>query len=139
MTRLRDESGPFFGEYGGRFMPEPLIEAIDEITAAYEELKADPAFHAELAALQRTYTGRPSIITEVPRFAAQAGGARVILKREDLNHTGSHKINNVLGPGAAHPQARQDADHRRDRRRPARRRDGDRGGALRPRMRRVHG
>src|SRR5690606_20751270 len=57
----------------------------------------DPAFHAELARLHATYTGRPSIITEVPRFAEHAGGARIILKREDLNHTGSHKINNVLG------------------------------------------
>jgi tryptophan synthase beta chain len=94
---LRDASGPFFGEYGGRFMPESLIAAIDELAAAYESAKADPSFQAELAELHRTYTGRPSIITEVPRFAAHAGGARIILKREDLNHTGSHKINNVLG------------------------------------------
>jgi len=94
---LRDRPGPFFDAYGGRFMPESLIAAIDELAAAYEEAKADPAFHAELAELHRTYTGRPSIITEVPRFAEHAGGARIILKREDLNHTGSHKINNVLG------------------------------------------
>lgn len=94
---LRDRPGPFFDAYGGRFMPESLIKAIDELAAAYEEAKADPAFHAELAELHRTYTGRPSIITEVPRFAEHAGGARIILKREDLNHTGSHKINNVLG------------------------------------------
>lgn len=94
---LRDASGPFFGEYGGRFMPESLIAAIDELAAAYESAKVDPAFQAELAELHRSYTGRPSIITEVPRFAEHAGGARVILKREDLNHTGSHKINNVLG------------------------------------------
>ncbi len=94
---LRDASGPFFGEYGGRFMPESLIAAIDELAAAYEAAKADPGFQAELAELHRTYTGRPSIITEVPRFAEHAGGARIILKREDLNHTGSHKINNVLG------------------------------------------
>jgi len=94
---LRDEAGPFFGDYGGRFMPESLIEAIDEIAAAYEDLKADPGFHAELAELHRSYTGRPSILTEVPRFAEHAAGARVFLKREDLNHTGSHKINNVLG------------------------------------------
>jgi tryptophan synthase beta chain len=78
-------------------MPESLIKAIDELAAAYEEAKADPSFAAELAELHRTYTGRPSIITEVPRFAKHAGGARIILKREDLNHTGSHKINNVLG------------------------------------------
>jgi tryptophan synthase beta chain len=94
---LRDNSGPFYGEYGGRFMPESLIAAIDELAAAYEETKSDPSFQAELAELHRTYTGRPSIITEVPRFAEHAGGARIILKREDLNHTGSHKINNVLG------------------------------------------
>ncbi|MGV3711895.1 tryptophan synthase subunit beta [Pseudolysinimonas sp.] len=94
---LKDRPGPFFDAYGGRFMPESLITAIDELAAAYEEAKADPTFHAELAELHRTYTGRPSIITEVPRFAQAAGGARIILKREDLNHTGSHKINNVLG------------------------------------------
>jgi tryptophan synthase beta chain len=78
-------------------MPESLIAAIDELAEAYDEAKVDPAFQAELAELHRSYTGRPSIITEVPRFAEHAGGARVFLKREDLNHTGSHKINNVLG------------------------------------------
>ena len=97
MTSLKDRPGPFFDAYGGRFMPESLIKAIDELAAAYEAAKADPTFAAELAELHRTYTGRPSIITEVPRFAEHAGGARIILKREDLNHTGSHKINNVLG------------------------------------------
>jgi tryptophan synthase beta chain len=97
MTALRDQPGPFFGDFGGRFMPESLIAAIDELAAAYEAAKVDPEFQAELAQLHRTYTGRPSIITEVPRFAEHAGGARIILKREDLNHTGSHKINNVLG------------------------------------------
>jgi tryptophan synthase beta chain len=94
---LRTQTGPYFGEYGGRFVPESLIAALDELAAEYEKARVDPAFQAELAELHRTYTGRPSIITEVPRFAAHAGGARVILKREDLNHTGSHKINNVLG------------------------------------------
>ncbi|WP_403024958.1 tryptophan synthase subunit beta [Salinibacterium sp. GXW1014] len=94
---LRDNTGPFFGEYGGRFMPESLIAAIDEIAEAYEACRTDESFQAELRELHRSYTGRPSIITEVPRFAEHAGGARIILKREDLNHTGSHKINNVLG------------------------------------------
>jgi tryptophan synthase beta chain len=94
---LREASGPYFGEFGGRFVPESLIATLDELTEAYELAKADPAFGAELDHLNRTYTGRPSIITEVPRFAEHAGGARIILKREDLNHTGSHKINNVLG------------------------------------------
>jgi tryptophan synthase beta chain len=94
---LRDELGPYFGEYGGRFVPESLIAALDQLSAAYELAKLDKAFQQELSDLHRTYTGRPSIITEVPRFAEHAGGARIFLKREDLNHTGSHKINNVLG------------------------------------------
>ena len=94
---LRDELGPYFGEYGGRFVPESLIAALDELSSAYELAKQDPSFQRELADLHRTYTGRPSIITEVPRFAEHGGGARIFLKREDLNHTGSHKINNVLG------------------------------------------
>ena len=89
--------GPYFGAYGGRWVPEPLIAALDELATAWAELKVDPGFQEELAALHRDYTGRPSPLTEVPRFAAHAGGARVFLKREDLNHTGSHKINNVLG------------------------------------------
>ncbi len=86
-----------FGRYGGRFVPEALVAAIDDLTAAFHETQADPAFRAELQALHRDYTGRPSPITDVPKFSRQAGGARIILKREDLNHTGSHKINNVLG------------------------------------------
>lgn len=94
---LRDEQGPYFGEFGGRFVPESLIAALDELSLAYDACKIDPGFQAELMDLHRTYTGRPSIITEVPRFAAHAGNARILLKREDLNHTGSHKINNVLG------------------------------------------
>lgn len=94
---LRDETGPYFGDFGGRFVPESLIAAIDELTDAYHLAKQDPGFQRELLDLHRSYTGRPSILTEVPRFAAHAGGARIVLKREDLNHTGSHKINNVLG------------------------------------------
>lgn len=86
-----------FGPYGGRFVPEALIGALDELALAHEVALKDPNFQAELAELHRTYTGRPSIITEVKRFAEHAGGARILLKREDLNHTGSHKINNVLG------------------------------------------
>src|SRR3712207_708866 len=86
-----------FGVFGGRFVPEALIAALDELTEAYRAMRVDPAFSEEFAALQRDYTGRPSPITEVPRVAEHAGGARVWLKREDLNHTGSHKINNVLG------------------------------------------
>lgn len=97
MANLRDQTGPYFGEYGGRFVPESLIAALDELEATYNAAKLDETFAIELAELHRTYTGRPSIITEVPRFASHAGDIRVFLKREDLNHTGSHKINNVLG------------------------------------------
>ncbi len=94
---LREAEGPYFGDYGGRFVPESLVAALDELDEAYRQAKHDPAFQAEFAELGRTYTGRPSVLTEVSRFAQHAGGARILLKREDLNHTGSHKINNVLG------------------------------------------
>jgi tryptophan synthase beta chain len=86
-----------FGAYGGRFVPEALVAAIDDLTAAFFETQQDPAFRAELERLHRDYTGRPSPLTDVPKFGEHAGGARILLKREDLNHTGSHKINNVLG------------------------------------------
>jgi len=95
--KLSEQVGPYYGEYGGRFVPEPLIAALDELEATYEAMRIDPRFIAELAELHKTYTGRPSIITEAKRFAAHFGDIRVFLKREDLNHTGSHKINNVMG------------------------------------------
>nr|WP_216208269.1 tryptophan synthase subunit beta [Amycolatopsis aidingensis] len=91
-----DERG-HFGPYGGRFMPEALIGALDELAAEYDKARIDPEFTAEFARLLSGYAGRPSLLTEAPRFAEHAGGARIFLKREDLNHTGSHKINNVLG------------------------------------------
>ena len=95
--KLADQVGPYFGEFGGRFVPESLIAALDELDQTYQTARKDPEFLEELATLHRTYTGRPSIITEAPKFAATIGDIRVFLKREDLNHTGSHKINNVLG------------------------------------------
>ncbi len=85
-----------FGDFGGRYVPEALVPALEQLDEARQKAAVDPEFQDELARLHATYTGRPSIITEVPRFAAHCGGARVLLKREDLNHTGSHKINNVL-------------------------------------------
>jgi tryptophan synthase beta chain len=86
-----------YGPYGGRFVPEALTAALDQLDAAFRAAREDPAFAAELDRLQRDYTGRPSPVTDAARFSAHCGGARVLLKREDLNHTGSHKINNVLG------------------------------------------
>jgi tryptophan synthase beta chain len=86
-----------FGLFGGRLAPEALMSALEELTAAYESARADPGFGADLDELSRDYAGRPTLLTEVPGFAAVAGGCRIFLKREDLAHTGSHKINNVLG------------------------------------------
>ena len=97
MTDFGPDARGHFGPYGGRFVPEALVAALDELTAAYEKARTDEAFQAELRDLQQNYTGRPSPLTDARRFSEHAGGARVLLKREDLNHTGSHKINNVLG------------------------------------------
>ncbi|MEY7972021.1 tryptophan synthase subunit beta [Saccharomonospora xinjiangensis] len=91
-----DERG-HFGPYGGRYLPEALMGALDELAAEYDKARTDPEFTQEFERLLSGYAGRPSLLTEAPRFAEHAGGARIFLKREDLNHTGSHKINNVLG------------------------------------------
>ena len=85
-----------FGPYGGRYVPETLMQALDELARVYETARSDPAFWAELDDLLRNYVGRPTPLTTVPRLSTQVG-AQVILKREDLNHTGAHKINNTLG------------------------------------------
>ncbi len=86
-----------FDQFGGRFVPEALQAALDQLEETFNEAMDDPDFHAELDDLRRNYAGRPSPLTEAHRFAEYCHGARVFLKREDLNHTGSHKINNVLG------------------------------------------
>lgn len=95
-TTVPDVAGRF-GIYGGRFVPEALMAALEELDAAYRAAIIDPDFTAEFEYLQRTYTGRPNPVTDATNLRAHAGGARILLKREDLNHTGSHKINNVLG------------------------------------------
>jgi len=95
-STLPDASG-HFGPYGGRFVAEALVAALDELTEAHEQAQRDPAFLAELDRLLATYSGRPTPLTDARRLSEHAGGARILLKREDLNHTGSHKINNVLG------------------------------------------
>jgi tryptophan synthase beta chain len=86
-----------FGPYGGRFVPEALVAALDELAGAYESARRDPEFTAELDRLLRTYVGRPTPLTDAARLTAHAGAARILLKREDLAHTGSHKLNNALG------------------------------------------
>lgn len=96
--RLSEQTGPYFDDFGGRFIPEALMKALTDLEEGWLKLKDDPEFSAELDHLNRTYTGRPSLITEAKNFGDRyCGGARIILKREDLNHTGAHKINNVLG------------------------------------------
>jgi tryptophan synthase beta chain len=95
---LPDNRG-YFGTYGGRFVPETLVPALDELTAAYEQAKADAAFWAEFDALSRDYSGRPTPLYLAERLSSHCGGARIFLKREDLAHTGAHKINNALGQG----------------------------------------
>ena len=89
--------GPYFGDFGGRFVAESLMGPLEEVEAAWKRLWRDRSFQRRLRDLFLNYAGRPSLLTEAPRFAADLGGVRVFLKREDLNHTGSHKINNVLG------------------------------------------
>jgi tryptophan synthase beta chain len=97
MTSPQVETGRF-GPYGGRYVPETLMAALEELTAVYAAAQRDATFWAELEGLQRDYAGRPTPLTDVPRLAAEVGGGvRVALKREDLNHTGAHKINNTLG------------------------------------------
>ncbi|MGE0591335.1 MAG: tryptophan synthase subunit beta [Vicinamibacterales bacterium] len=91
-----DERG-YFGPYGGRFVPETLVAPIEELTAGYMAARRDPAFADELLSLFRAYVGRPTPLYEARRLSAHAGGARIFLKREDLTHTGAHKINNALG------------------------------------------
>jgi tryptophan synthase beta chain len=89
-------TGGRFGEFGGLFVPETLVPACQELERAFREAWADPAFRGELDRLLRDYAGRPSLLTDCANLSAELG-VRVLLKREDLNHTGSHKINNVLG------------------------------------------
>ena len=95
---LPDNKG-YFGDYGGRFVPETLVPALDELVAAYEEAKADAAFWAEFDSLSRDYSGRPTPLYLAERLSKHCGSALIFLKREDLAHTGAHKINNALGQG----------------------------------------
>ena len=86
-----------YGVFGGQYVPETLMTAVHEVEAAYEKYKADPQFQAELDDLMKNYAGRPSLLYYAEKMTKDLGGAKIYLKREDLNHTGSHKINNVLG------------------------------------------
>ncbi|MEO1162864.1 MAG: tryptophan synthase subunit beta, partial [Chloroflexota bacterium] len=95
-TTVPNERG-YYGDFGGRFVPETIIPALDELEEAYYEAMDDPAFQQELMHLNHTYTGRPTPVTYAKRLTEKLGGAQIYLKREDLAHTGAHKINNALG------------------------------------------
>lgn len=96
---MNPDNRGYFGRYGGRFVPETLIPALDGIEKAYCEMQADPAFHTEFDYYMQSYVGRESPLYFAERLSDELGGARIYLKREDLNHTGSHKINNTIGQG----------------------------------------
>ena len=95
-VNVPDERG-YYGEFGGRFVPETIIPALDELEEAYHDAMNDPDFQQELWHLNKTYTGRPTPVTYAKRLSEKLGGAQIYLKREDLAHTGAHKINNALG------------------------------------------
>src|SRR5712671_2001052 len=95
-THVPDAAGRF-GAFGGRYVPETLIRALDELAIEYDKACKDAKFQAELTSLLKNYVGRPSPLYHAKRLSEQCGGAQIWLKREDLNHTGAHKINNTLG------------------------------------------
>jgi tryptophan synthase beta chain len=96
MRALPNRAG-YFGEFGGQYVPETLMAALEEFESAYRKLRRNRSFRRELDAFLADYVGRPTALTEAPKFAALCGGFRLFLKREDLNHTGAHKINNAIG------------------------------------------
>ncbi len=97
--RAVPDAGGRFGQFGGRYVPETLVAALDQLAAEYECVRSDQSFRDELAELQRTFVGRPTPLYFAKRLTEHAGGARIYLKREDLAHTGAHKINNTIGQG----------------------------------------
>ena len=127
-----------FGEFGGRFVPETLVPALEELEAEFRTAWASEEFRAEYAELLTSYAGRPTPVTECHRLSDRLG-VRVLLKREDLTHTGSHKINNVLGQALLARRMGKQRVHRGDGGRPARRCHCHRGGAVRARLHGVHG
>ncbi len=133
-TQLPDALGRF-GAFGGRFVPETLMDALNGMTTAYAEAKADPAFQTELDGYLADYVGRPSPLFHAKRLSEKVGGAAIYLKREDLNHTGAHKINNALGQVMLARRMGKTPRDRGNRRGTARRRHRDR---LRPLRHRLH-
>ena len=128
-----------FGKFGGQYVPETLMNELIRLEEQYNYYKNDPAFCAELTELLNSYAGRPSRLYYAGKMTEDLGGARIYLKREDLNHTGAHKINNCLGQVLLAKKNGKDPRDRGDGSRPARRGDGNGRGAFRTGVRGVHG
>ena len=129
LSSVPDPQG-HFGPFGGTYVPETLVLALKQLEDEYAKAKKDPAFHEEFERYLRDYVGRPSRLYFARKLTEKLGGAKIYLKREDLNHTGAHKINNCIGQGDFDQADGQEADHRRDRRRAAWRGQRDGGGAV---------
>ena len=132
-----DERGRF-GDFGGRFVPEALMPACLELEAAFADAWSDHDFVEEYRTTLREFVGRPTPVTPLPRLSAQLG-LKLYAKREDLAHTGSHKINNVIGQTLLTRRMGKTPHHRRNRCRSTRRGNRDRGGSARTRVHRLHG
>ena len=128
-----------FGIHGGQYIPEALMNAVKELEEAYTFYKTDAAFQTELEYLLNEYAGRPSLLYYAQRLTQDLGGAKIYLKREDLNHTGSHKINNVLGQALLAKKNGQNQINSRNGSGPARRRHRNRRGAYGYAMRHIYG
>ncbi len=138
-TSTGPDARGWFGEFGGRFAPETLMAPVEELEAAYRVARSDPAFQAELARLLKDFAGRPTPLFHAQRLTARLGGAKIYLKREDLLHTGAHKINNCLGQGLAGAANGENSPGGGDRGGAARCSDSHRGGVAGNGMRCVHG
>ena len=138
MGQVPDSRG-HFGPYGGKFVPETLMHPLEELEAAYLEARRDPGFQSDLDGLLRHYSGRPTPLTLAGRLSRQLGGASVYLKREDLNHTGAHKINNCLGQGLLAKRMGKKRVIAETGGRTARRRHRHRVRSARPGVRGLHG
>ena len=137
-TSEPDQQG-HWGKFGGRYVPETLVAPLEELTAEFTRARSDANFWSERNLLLRDYCGRPTPLFHAQRLTANAGGAQIYLKREDLLHTGAHKINNAVGQGLLARRMRKTARDRRNRRGAARRGHGDRLRVARFPLRDLHG
>ena len=129
----------YYGEFGGAYLPEILVSTFEELAAAFQEAKEDPGFWEEYKDFMSTYSCRPTPLTFAENLTEYFGGPRMYIKREDLNHTGAHKINNVMGQGLLVKRMGKTPRDRRDRRRSARRGHGHHGRQIRIQLHHLYG